>query len=501
MGDRPMRQVWLTAGHELRTTLGRKAFWLTTFLLPAMVVLLVYLPEAFAGGGDGGLPIPDPAAKLQPIGYVDPAALLQTKPSGLPTGLAREYESEAAAKAELLSGGIDRYYLIPQDYVESGRLTVIQARYQPLRAVESTNLITYLVNTGITGSEATARLLADPVAGLDARSLDPAGPAASQDPGAGYFIPYLLMFVLYVALAMTSGFMLQSVSREKENRTAEVLLSTVRPRDLMLGKIAGLSVVGLLQVAVWLAVIFGALLSKGSILSMDLSISAELALRVIPWTIAYFLLGYVMYSSLYAMLGVLAPTARDANQFVFIAIIPLIVPLLFLTAFAEKPDGTLSLVLSLFPLTSPVAMVARMGSTSVAWWQLAAGVAGLAVFAYLFVLAAGRLFRADNLLSTRALTWSRLGGALKVRPGRATTARRHGDVTVGPVTSAGERDRGHRTAATERRRRTLMLGLVAAVMVFFGVREYLRGDPSGLAIAVAGAVIAAAAYYRYRRRH
>jgi len=495
-----MRTVWLTARHELRTTLGRKAFWLTTFLLPALVVLLVFLPNVFAGGTDAGVTIPDLVEDPQIIGYVDPAGLLHTTPSEVPAGVVRKYDSEAAAKAELSSGAIDRYYLIPHDYVESGRLTAVQVRYQPLRAVESTELITYVINTGITGNEAMAGLLLNPVAALESRSVDPEGPTRSQDPGANYFLPYLLMFVLYVALAMTSGFMLQSVSREKENRTAEVLLSTVRPRDLMLGKIAGLSTVGLLQVVVWLAVIFSVLLSRGSILGMDLSISAELALRVIPWTIVYFLLGYVMYSSLYAMLGVLAPTARDANQFVFIAIVPLVVPLLFLTAFAERPDGVLSTVLSLFPLTSPVAMVARMGSVPVPWWQLTACAAGLAVFAYFFVLLAGRLFRADNLLSTRALTWSRLGGVLKLRSATARLARRRGDPAAKEAAAdGGEQDREPNAAGRASKQRTLMLGLIAVVMLFLGIREYLQGDSSGLAIAVAGVVIGAAAYYRYRR--
>jgi ABC-2 type transport system permease protein len=223
---------------------------------------------------------------------------------------------------------------------------------------------------------------------------------------------YLLMFVLYMAFAMTSGFMLQSVSREKENRTAEVLLVSLKPRDLMFGKIAGLSTVGLIQVAVWLTVIFGVFLSQDTIAGIDFALSGEVAVRVIPWTFVYFLLGYLMYASIYSVLGVLSPTARDANQFVFVAIVPLVIPLLFVTTFTEVPDGALATTLSLFPLTSPVAMVARLGAGSVPWWQLAVGAAALAILAYLFVLLAGRLFRASNLLSNRGLTWTRLKTAL-----------------------------------------------------------------------------------------
>ncbi len=404
-----MRHVWLTAKYEMRTTLGRRSFWLTTFLLPAAFLLLVFVAEIFSPGGpDQGMATPGVDTRAEPIGYVDPAGLLHTLPTHLPPGIARSYPDESQAQAALARAEIDRYYLIPNDYVSSGRLTVVETRYQPLRALDGTELITYVINTGITGDERLAGLLLDPTPGSESLALDPGGARAPDDPAAGYLLPYLLMFILYLALAMTSGFMLQSVSKEKENRTAEVLLVTLRPRDLMLGKIAGLSAVGLLQVAVWLAVFFGVLAGRGSIAGIDLNISGAVAAQVIPWTLAYFLLGYLMYASVYGVLGVLAPTARDANQFVFIAIIPLIVPLLLSGTFSDAPNGALATTLSLFPLTSPIAMVARLGTALVPWWQSLAGLLALGVFAYLFVLLAARLFRAENLLSSRTLSWGRL---------------------------------------------------------------------------------------------
>ncbi len=260
-----MRQVWLTAKFELRTTLGRRSFWLTTFLLPAIVLLLVLITQIVSPGGQGtGAAIPGVDAGTRPIGYVDQAGLFLTSPTDLPPGLVRSYQDELQAREALVRGEIDRYYLIPPDYLASGRLTVIQAQYQPLQALNGTELITYVINTGVTGDEKLARLLLDPTPSLESSALAPGSARAPNNLAASYFLPYLLMFVLYLALAMTSGFMLQSVSREKENRTAEILLVSVRPRDLMLGKIAGLSAVGLFQVMIWLAVIFALLVGRGS---------------------------------------------------------------------------------------------------------------------------------------------------------------------------------------------------------------------------------------------
>jgi len=502
-GDGVMRDVWLIARHELRTTLARKAFWFTTFLLPAVVLLLVFIPQLFAGAEESEGFIPDAGSGIEAVGYVDPGGLLRAAPSGLPAELVRDYDDEDAAQAALAGGEIDRYYLISPDYLASGRLTVVQGRYEPLQAIDGGNLITYVINTGITGDEAIARLLMDPTPGAVSRSLAPQSPAAPSDAASAYFLPYLLMFVLYMALAMTSGFMLQSVSKEKENRTAEVLLVSLRPRDLMMGKIVGLSAVGLLQVAIWFAVIFGLLLTRGSIAGMDLTVSGEFAARVIPWAVVYFLLGYVMYASLYAVLGVLAPTARDAGQFVIVVLIPLIVPLLLLNVFSDAPNGAAATALSLVPLTSPVAMVARLGATPVVWWQLVLGAVLLAVTAYVVVLLAGRLFHAGNLLSARALTWQRLKGVVSHRS--APTAA--GEASVRGRFSQSGRPRSEVEAARTSvpkdtagsRNRVFMMAAIAVVMVVLGIVEYTRGDSSGIIMVVAGVAIGAGAFVRYRR--
>ena len=203
-----------------------------------------------------------------------------------------------------------------------------------------------------------------------------------------------------------------------------------------------------------------------------------------------------MYASVYAVLGVLAPTARDANQFVFLAIIPLIVPLLFSGTFADAPNGALATTLSLFPLTSPIAMVARLGATLVPWWQSLAGLLALGVFAYLFVLLAARLFRAENLLSSRALSWRRLAAEFHLpSAGRAAEPARTVQASRKSSSVATSR-RGTRQTATRRRTLPRMLG--AAVLTFVGAIEIVRGEALGIVILVAGIAFGALAYRRNR---
>ena len=135
--------------------------------------------------------------------------------------------------------------------------------------------------------------------------------------------------------------------------------------------------------------------------------------RVPDQVALYFLLGYLMYASALAAIGVLAPTAREAAQFTFIVILPLLIPLWLSSAFIEEPNGGLAVFLSLFPLTAPLAMAARLATASVPAWQPAVELVGLTLVAYWFVLVAARLFRADTLLSTASLTWKRIGQELR----------------------------------------------------------------------------------------
>jgi ABC-2 type transport system permease protein len=231
-----------------------------------------------------------------------------------------------------------------------------------------------------------------------------------------FLVPYAVMYLFFFSLTMSSSMMLQSVTKEKETRTAEVLLLSLHPRDLMLGKVIGLGTVALFQVLVWVG--GGLVVMKRGQQVLNVAASLDLPPSFFVWVVLYFLLGYLMCASALAAIGVLAPTAREAAQFTFIVILPLLIPLFLINAFIEEPNGGLALFLSLFPLTAPLGMVARLAIASVPFWQPVVGLVGVALVAYLLVWVAARLFRADTLLSTASLTWRRIGQELRVSRAR-----------------------------------------------------------------------------------
>jgi ABC-2 type transport system permease protein len=218
----------------------------------------------------------------------------------------------------------------------------------------------------------------------------------------------LLPLVYYFLLLMGSSYLMRSVVAEKENRTAEVLLVSVDPRRLMVGKILAMSVVTLIQVAVWVG---GGMLvlNRGSILMNAAAFSFPAGF--ILWAILFLILGFLLFASIMAAAGAISNSAREANQVIWLLILPQMPVLMFSSLFLEDPNSTFVVIMSLFPFSAPSAMVTRLAMTNVPLWQILVSLAGLALVAYAFVALAARFFRAGNLLSQEGFNWRRLATA------------------------------------------------------------------------------------------
>jgi ABC-2 type transport system permease protein len=402
-----MRNVWIVVKHEILTTISRKSFWFTTLLFPLMILAFSLFPSFFAQNAaqQAQSIVADPGAAVAAMGYVDAAGILAQLPPDMPADRMRRFSDEASAQAALDAGQIGQYYVIAADYLKTGNITAVMAQLAPISMEGQANLLRYVINYNLTGDAALARLLTNPTASVETHSLAPQVKTESTGP-MGFILPFAVMFVLFFIITMTGGYMLQSVAKEKENRTAEVLLVSVRPRELVLGKVLGLGVVALGQMAVWLG--GGLLLMGGGLAIANIAGGYALPVSFIFAAAIYFLLGYLLYASALGAVGALAPTAREGAQFTFIIILPLLVPFYLNQAFTSDPNGLLATILSLIPLTAPTAMMARLSVVAVPAWQVALSLTGLAVTTYLLVLLSARFFRADTLLSNASLNWGRL---------------------------------------------------------------------------------------------
>jgi ABC-2 type transport system permease protein len=402
-----MTNVFIIIKHEILTTLSKRSFWVMTFLFPAAILAMNFgtqiMAERSLPDRDDIIPNDDQPADMLPIGYVDQSGIIQQVPPQIPEWLLNVFSDEASAQEALRAGDLERYFVISADYIQSGSILQVESQFS-IMADMNADIIQHLITYNLLGDETITAIYFAPVIQVESFGLDPTTPTDTDDDST-FLVSFAVLFVFFLVITMSSGFMLQSVSREKENRTAEVLLLSLRPRDLMLGKILGLSAVALLQMGIWLGAGY-LMLERGSEI-LDIAASLSLPSGFFIWAILYFLLGFLLYSSLMGAIGTLAPNARDVGSITMIVLSPLMLPVLLNVVFINDPDGYLATIFSLFPLTSPVAMITRMVAGSVPLWQTSLGLASLAITTYLVVLLSARFFRPDTLLSSEAFTWKK----------------------------------------------------------------------------------------------
>jgi ABC-2 type transport system permease protein len=342
----------------------------------------------------------------------------------VPDGWLVPYPDVAAAQAALEAGDIGAYYLVPADYLASGELTYVCLEYQVLSdsSPNHTPMMWVLLVNLFDGDEAAATAAASPLL-IDWKQVPRPGAAQAEgvdDSWIAEILPNLMAFLLYMVIILPAGTLMAAVSDEKKNRVMEILLSSLSPVQLIGGKILALGLLGLLQTALWAAVIWIVVSLGGETLSIPPGFSIPSGLLL--WCFVYSLLGYGMYGALMAGLGALAPDVKDTRGATMVVLSPLILVYMFLVIIVTRPDSPISVVLSLFPLTSPVGMIARLTATDLPAWQpiLAAGLQLLT--AILIVQAVARLFRAQTLLSGQPFSLRAYANTLLGRPARLQPA-------------------------------------------------------------------------------
>ncbi|HJW90494.1 MAG TPA: ABC transporter permease [Anaerolineales bacterium] len=408
-----MKPILLVLRQEITSTLARRSFQLTAFGLPLLSLLALGIYTLVSRGAPGGFEaILGPASSTQGLaeGYVDQSGLLQSLPAWIPEGALQPFADEATALQALEAGQIAAFYLIPPDYLELGQVVYVRPDFNPLAAFgQGARLEGVLHYNLLEGDARLAALVQDPL-DLQVTILQPS-PARDQDHPMAFFLPYSVTLLVYIAVLMSSGLLLSSLNREKQNRVLEILLVSLSPRQLLTGKLAGLGLIGLLQTGLWLGM--GYLLLRLGGRTLALPPEFQLPLSFLAWAGLFFLLGYALYGGLMAGLGALVSDLREASQFTVVLALPLLAPLMFISLIAREPHGALATALSLFPFSAPVAMMARLASAEVPLWQLLASAGLLAGTSGLVLLAAAGLFRTQTLLVGQPLSLRRVWRELR----------------------------------------------------------------------------------------
>jgi ABC-2 type transport system permease protein len=401
-----MNKTLLVMWHEIRATLRRKTFLIFALGLPLLlaVVALIFMavnrnPASPAGALPGLGGVGDEAQVAE--GYVDEGDLIHTLPNDIPSGWLTAYPDEAAAQAALGAGQIDGYYLIPADYLRSGEITYVRRDFDLFSDDGRPQRLEWILVYNLAGDPDLAARVWDPL-DVTVTELAPAGPDAVEDSWFTSLLPTMMALILYMAILLPSSTLISALTDEKKNRVMEVLISSMSSRQMITGKVLALALLGLLQLSLWV----GLLAMVGRLGGRPLGIppGTEVPTGLLVWAFIYGLLGYAIYGAQMAGVGALAPDVKDSRSVSFVVMAPLIVVYMFMTAIVMRPDGPFALFMSLFPLTSPVGMIARMTQTEVPLWQAVLAAVLQLLTAVVIVRLVARLFRAQYLLSGQAFS-------------------------------------------------------------------------------------------------
>ncbi|MBT4510699.1 MAG: ABC transporter permease [Chloroflexi bacterium] len=388
-----MKKTMIIARHEFSQVVRRKGFYILTLGLPFIAFLGLFIND-IVQDLDKEPDTPD----HQNIGYVDDM--------GVFTGYTQQanltfipYPDQDLAQQDLMAGEINEYFVIPESYLQTGlvdRYTTERELEVPLKTWYQ--IRDFLLNN-LLASEVNDDLLnraKNPVQ-LNSWHLDETG-AVSEPPDElqAILVPYFFGLLFIMSIFMTSGYLMHSVTEEKENRIMEILLSSVSVNQLLRGKIIGLGIAGLIQIVIWLVTI-RVFLEVGSV---DISVLEDIQFppSMLLFGVIYFLLGYGLFSVLYAGLGAMSTSPRESQQMVGIFVMPAVVPLVLMSVIGENPEGGIAQALSFIPITAPTTVMMRLANINIPPWELALSITLLASSIALGLWLVARMFRAYLLM-------------------------------------------------------------------------------------------------------
>jgi ABC-2 type transport system permease protein len=417
-----MKNIWLVMKHDIGVTLRQPSFWLLAFVMPIVLMgFIAYsrlydaIPAAERLNQGEDSDANSPAAQTG-VGLVDEGGLVQAMPSVLPSDLFIPFASERDGLAALEAGDMAQIVVIDPDYVTTGEVIIYDQNFQIRMngddmgvAFDGPNqwVLATMLDYNLVGDEQLLSQLANPVPSSKATPhiINPQPVDAVSDQAMAQTVAAVMPYIFYFLLLMGGSYMMRAVVAEKESRTAELLLLSLSPRDLMVGKMLAMSVIVLIQIVAWVGAGRFILGWGADRLNMDIF---SFPPGFFFWAALFLLFGFLLFAAVMGAAGALANNPREGGQIIWLLVVPLMPTLMFSDLLASEPNHPLTLFLSLFPLSAPNAMVTRLAVSQVPLWQILASLALLVLTTYLIILFTSRFFRAGNLVSDTAFNFKRL---------------------------------------------------------------------------------------------
>jgi ABC-2 type transport system permease protein len=387
-----MNKTLLIFRHEFLHTIRRTGFIILALALPVLALLGIGVFNIVSG-------VVKPPSEVTKIGYVDEAGGFDQFTTQGNITLVRFDTPEVATQA-LIIKDIKEYFVIPQDFIVTGIIKRYNTQKEVTPPAATTSAIKNFLSSNLLAGKVPSSTIdrVETPLNLITITLTSTGAVASEQGGlTSLIIPGVFGFLLALTLIFSSIYVLQALGEEKENRLMEILLSSVSTRQLMTGKVLGIGLAGLAQVAVWVVSIPLLLGLASSSIGGFIS-TIRIPANFLVLGVTYFILGYLLFAVLSAGVAAISATVREAQGLAGIFTIFAMAPFWFFSLILLFPNSPIWVVFSIFPFSAPVLVMLRFGMTGVPAWQLAISITVLVLSIAGGLLLVARLLRTYILM-------------------------------------------------------------------------------------------------------
>ncbi len=405
-----MRNTFIIIKREYLERVRTRSFILSTILLPAFMITMMVLPSKLATLKSVGLhrvavvcANPDFAhtVKSQLEAPRNPADKLNASAKytvEVFTDLSDTTRNQLRARVD--GAQLDGYLWLDDAALETRKINYMARETSDFieiatlqSALRTALLRQELVQHGVSGDAADRLARA-----VDLQAVTIKGGKEKRATGPLQFLSVLvLVMLLYMSLLLYGVAVLRSVLEEKNSRVVEVVLSSATAQQLMAGKVLGVGAVGITQIGIWallagLASVPGVFAARGMISQLNLPVAS------IPAFAVFFLLGYILYSALFAALGAMVNSEQEAQQWQFFIMLPIIIPILMMMFVVRQPNAPLSVWMSMVPFFAPILMYIRISVQTPPWWQIAVCIALIVATVWGVMALCSRIYRVGILM-------------------------------------------------------------------------------------------------------
>jgi ABC-2 type transport system permease protein len=386
------RSIWLVARREILERGRSRGFILSVLFTTAIVVGSFVIPPLLIGDGE-----PTKVGLVQPAPNGLDAAIVAVGTQFDHEIVTSSYDDASAANDALSAEEVDAVVEVPPDLSSAGEIRFAKEADQALAQVVSAAVVGLRVDAVLTDSDVDQAALAAAQQPPAVEALEPQTEADQSR-----FLVANIGAVLILVGIFSFGFtVLTGVVEEKQSRVVEVVLSTVRPRDLLMGKVAGIGVLGIVQLFVFVAAALGAASLTNRFVLPNTTPGALLLLAV------WFILGYTLYSTALGFLGALASRMEEAsNASTPVTMIAMISYFVAIFAVINDPDGLVATIATFFPPSAPFVVPLRAAFDAIPAWQVIASI-GVTLAAIWVLFSVGARVYAGAVLQ--------VGGRMKLR--------------------------------------------------------------------------------------